>query len=198
MSAGLFHSMMQRATAAASVAFPSAGELMTGYSAPAGYQAGMSVYPNFSAAGGTGYGTNAAWKVFDNGNMADDYATNGASISVGVGSGYMIVAKFPSGRIFKNFDLYAATDSSNNKYHPIGFKMIGSNNGSTWTDLTSVYDLTGSPWGTIQKRTFTGSNSSSYTYYGIYAYIGGYSTGNGGNNCTSDGSWLMRQIVFQP
>lgn len=96
----------------------------------------------------------AAWKAFD-----DNSSTNWGTAE-GVTSAY-IRYQFTTGKTIVKVNI---TGGTNQTRSPRNFTIKGSNNGTSWTTLHTV---TGETWSSSETKTYTFSNTTSYTYYEI-------------------------------
>ena len=118
---------------------------MTGYTSPSGEASASS-----EASG------RFAWHAFD-----QDTSTFWAQSGTG---DCWVKYQFETAKTIAKYTMTARP--SNPQYSPKNWTFQGSNNDSDWTTLDTATDETG--WTASEKREFTFSNSTSYTYYRIY------------------------------
>ncbi len=97
-----------------------------------------------------------AWKAFDG--VLNDFYNQWSSAS-GDTAGYLQI-KIPSAKVV---DSYAIVFRDYDGQDPTSWSFQGSNNGSSWVTLDSRSGI--SPSSRLEKKTFSFTNSSSYTYY---------------------------------
>ena len=122
--------------------------VMTSNTAPAGYVASASS-ENLGA-------TYAAWKAFDQ----DTTTTNRVWATTNPSPNWLQFQS-PTARIVSEYRITAEVGQGGNR-SPNTFNLQGSNNGSSWTTLNSQSGIT---YTDGQTRSFTFTNSTSYTYY---------------------------------
>ena len=97
------------------------------------------------------------------------YAFDGASntkwASDGTGTQWLQI-KFPTATISNVAKIISRTDGNYNNQAPKDFEIQGSNDGETWTTLTSQTDVSWSSQGQIQ--TFEYENETAYLYYRLF------------------------------
>lgn len=105
-----------------------------------------------SSDNGSGY---AAWKTMDNDN-ATYWATNNTTTG-------WIRYQFPAAHIVVKYTMTASSALTSST--PKNWTFEGSNDGTNWTTLDTQTNQTG--WTSNQKRTYTFSNTTAYSYYRI-------------------------------
>lgn len=75
--------------------------------------------------------------------------------------------RFNSGKIVTSYSI--TSRNYQNTYAPTAWRLRGSNNGSAWTDLDTQ---SGQTFSQNEKKTYTFSNTNSYTYYQLYVTSG--------------------------
>jgi hypothetical protein len=141
-----------------SVSSSNAIPIMTSYTSPSGIASADSEYSS---------GDYPAWKAMDKDNSS--YLTSWVS-SENTNLPHWLRYKFPSGKIITSYSITSRNYSST--FAPTAWKLQGSNNGSSWTDL----DIrSGQSLSQNQKIVFNFSNTNSYTYYRLYITAGSQS-----------------------
>ena len=97
-------------------------------------------------------GNDTAYLAFDNNTSTSWFASGHSNVAVQF--------KFNTARKVTYFDIHPAYESSYLRVK--NFKLQGSNNGSTWTDL---YSGSFSSNTNVGKKTYNISNPQSFTYY---------------------------------
>jgi len=108
----------------------------------------------------------AAWKAMDKSNI-DYYCWLSAASSFP----HWLQYQFTSGKIITYYSI--TSRNYDTTYSPTDWKLQGSNNGSSWTDLDTQ---TSQSFSQNQKKTYSFSNSTSYTYYRLYITVGSNSS----------------------
>lgn len=120
---------------------------MTGYSAPSGTASALND------------GNSAAWKAFD-GNSATGFASTDLTMPA------FLQYQFPTGKIVSKYTIYGPKDAGYEGRSPNSWQFQGSNNGSAWTTLDTQSGV--SSWTVGTPKSYTFSNSTSFTYYRLY------------------------------
>ena len=110
--------------------------------------------PSADSEFGAGY---EATKAFDD-NLGTSWVTTSTACP------HWIRYQFGSGKVIIQYSIYPRTGYLD--YSPKDFKLQGSNNGSSWTDIDSRTGIT--DWVAGVRKYFACTNSVSYTYYQIY------------------------------
>lgn len=135
--------------------------VMTSNTAPSGTVTAESTYVSC-----------AAWKAFNaskNLTVYDNWMSNGTGVPT------WLQYQFTSGKVITGYAVTSRISEFNRS--PQAWSFQGSNDGSSWTTLDSQTGQTG--WTSLQRRPFSFSNTTSYTYYRLYmttqgsdAYVG--------------------------
>jgi hypothetical protein len=143
-----------------SVSSTNAIPTMTSYTFPSGWASADSEYSS---------GNYPAWKAMNKDNSG--YLSSWIS-GEGIGFPHWLQYQFPSGKIITSYSITTRNISENPSYllaYPTAWKLRGSNNGSSWTDLDT---RSGESFSQNQKKTYAFSNTNSYTYYRLYMTAG--------------------------
>ena len=114
---------------------------------------------------------------------------NTTSIS-GIGSvgGEWLQIQLPMAIILASYTLQVRSDSYYAIQAPGQWYIVGSNNGSTWTNIQQI---TSTSWtASSQVNTFTLTNSAAYSYYRI-VITNCYTTAGGGSGYIAIGDWAL-------
>lgn len=125
---------------------------------------------SYTSAGGTvsadseySSGDYAAWRAVDDSNSSYvSWISN-----EGMAFPHWLQYRFTSGKIVTSYTV--TSRNYTNTYAPAAWTLRGSNNGSTWTDLNTQ---SGQTFSQNEKKTYTFSNTNSYTYYRLYMTAG--------------------------
>jgi hypothetical protein len=124
------------------------------------------VTPSGAAAADSEYssGNYPAWRAMDNDNSS--YLNSWVSHENG-NFPHWLEYHFPSGKIITSYSITSRNYTST--FSPTAWTLQGSSNGSSWTDLDT---RSGQSFSQNEKKTYTVSNTTSYTYYRLYLTAG--------------------------
>ncbi len=125
---------------------------MTSYTTPSPYQITSS---------GEYSSSYQAWKAFDGKNT--DYTDSWITPN-GVALGWIQV-NFGTSKVFNMLSFTTRNYTDSNTTAPKEFKILGSNNGVTWTELALIQNQTG--WKQNETRLFEFNNTSGFQYYRV-------------------------------
>lgn len=126
--------------------------IMTSYAPPSPYQITSS---------GDYSSDYACWKAFDGKNSG---YTNSWITTNGVPLGWIQV-KFGTSKVYNQLSFTTRDYTDSNTTAPKEFKILGSNNGVTWTELALIQNQTG--WKQNETRIFEFNNSIGFQYYRV-------------------------------
>lgn len=111
--------------------------------------------------GGTSIAS-SSYPGYDKSNAINGPANSDWACYAGTQQGW-IGCHLTSARVLTKYTIIARANTNGEKSSPVNFTFEGSNNGSTWTVLDTHTGETG--WGNKEKRSFTFSNTTAYSYY---------------------------------
>ncbi|WP_421926235.1 LamG-like jellyroll fold domain-containing protein [Lysinibacillus capsici] len=126
--------------------------IMTSYATPSPYQITSS---------GDYSSDYACWKAFDGKNSG---YTNSWITTNGVPLGWIQV-KFGTSKVYNQLSFTTRDYTDSNTTAPKEFKILGSSNGVTWTELALIQNQTG--WKQNETRVVEFNNSSGFQYYRV-------------------------------
>ena len=124
--------------------------------------------PSGRASADSEYASYYAWRAMDDSNIS--YATCWAS-GQDIKFPHWLQYQFPSGKIITSYSITSRNDSFN--LSPKAWKLQGSNNGTSWTDLDAQ---SGQSFNQNEKKTYSFTNAISYSYYRLFITAGAYDT----------------------
>ena len=130
--------------------------------------------PSGTCSASESYGSTPPWYAFSaSGDSYNGWLTNGSALP------QWIQYLFPSAKIITSYTIIPWSADNFPGRSPTAWKLQGSNDGSTWTDL-DTQSISSSSWVSNTAATFyMSSNTTAYLYYRLYI------TANGGDSYTA-------------